>query len=99
MTKYEKEVNKLIPQAAATADKETQVNSSRKKRRCAWCGAPIRVMTEYEKEINKLIPQAAATADKEAPNWRYKKPVSWCAAWNAIYHREMNRLASEAGLR
>jgi hypothetical protein len=56
---------------------------------------------KYEAAINKFIPQAEELAHHEEPRTNYGKDdkESWSAAWNSVYHGEMNRLTREAGLR
>jgi hypothetical protein len=55
--------------------------------------------TEYENAINNLIPTAAAFADRHATPDLFQTHEAWADAWNILYHREMAKLASNAGLR
>jgi hypothetical protein len=53
----------------------------------------------YEKTINSLIESAEKKANSEVLKKNYRHTEDYAAMWNAVYHAEMDRLASEAGLR
>ena len=54
-------------------------------------------MSRYEKEINKLIPKAEKIADRVIEPLPEEEKTS--TLWSNIFHRAMNTLARDAGLR
>lgn len=56
---------------------------------------------DYETKRNDLIPYAEAVANercgKNAVSYR-GDVAAWGLDWNRVFHREMDRLASETGL-
>ena len=55
---------------------------------------------DREKKINALIPKAAVIADEAMAGSEAKKNTdAYRYQWNSIYHRAMDKLTVEAGLR
>ena len=58
-----------------------------------------RTNMKYKKAIDKLVPIAVIHADKKVPRNIYPDAESFSWAWNLAYHKKMDVLALEAGLR
>ncbi len=59
------------------------------------------MLTEHEREVNLLIPKATKIADAQLRKMGIKNESSLEAMdlWNRFYHKTMDKLAFEKGLR
>lgn len=57
------------------------------------------VNKEYCREIAKFFLPAETLANNTVHRGAYRTHEEWCDAWNRVFHAEMNRLTSEAGIR